>query len=171
MSAALRSLPASVEVWLRLRDRIAAEFQIEAHDEAMPDTLDGMTDLGDRCHALMRQAAQDEAFADALSGLILNMEIRRNRYLKRAKAVREAVAEAAHEAGLSTLRRPDMTISFGMSKPSLTGSADPASLPDHLVRIKREPNRTAIKAEIDAGRHVEGYALSNGKPSLTVRRT
>jgi hypothetical protein len=62
-----------------------------------------------------------------------------------------------------------MTVSFGLSKPALVGEADPETLPDDLVRVKREPNRTAIKAALEDGRDVPGFVMSNGRPTCTIR--
>ena len=64
-----------------------------------------------------------------------------------------------------------MTVSFRIGPPSLVGSADPAGLPDSLVRIKREANKTAIRQAIEAGDDVPGFSMSNGRPVLTVRQS
>jgi hypothetical protein len=46
---------------------------------------------------------------------------------------------------------------------------DEAALPDNVVRIKREPNKTLIRELIDQGVAVNGAELSNSEPSLAMR--
>lgn len=170
MSAALKTpLAASVAIWSRLKSELAEAYGLEPDDDALADTLDGEADLGDQIHKLLQHACEQELFAEALDKRITEYKARKDRLNRAAKAIRQHVAEAALEAGLKKLPRPDMTVSFGLSKPSLVGEADPDTLPDDLVRTKREINRTAIKAALEAGKDVPGFAISNGRPTCTVR--
>jgi hypothetical protein len=166
-------LSVNVSIWNRLRADLAEAHGLKPEDPdygtVLTDTLDGCADLGDQIHALLRLASENELFATALDHHIKSLRTRKERLAASASAIRGAVAEAAHEAGLKKLPRPDMTISFGMSKPSLAGEADANTLDDEFVRVKREINRTAIKKAIDEGRHVPGFRLSNGRPTVTVR--
>jgi hypothetical protein len=170
MSAALQLAPA-IATWNRLRAELVEVYGLEPDDDALTDTLDGELDLGDQIHKLLQHACENELFAEALDKRIGELKARKDRLNRAAKAIRQHAAEAALEAGMKKLPRPDMTVSFGLSKPALVGEADPETLPDHLVRTKREINRTAIKAAIEAGQDVPGFALSNGKPQVTVRLT
>ncbi len=171
MTAELRHLPTSLAIWSRLRTELAEAHGLDENDDVLPDSLDGITDLGDQLVELMRYAVELEAMAEALVGMVKTMQARKDRFLKTSTTIRQHVAEAAREAGIPRLTRPDVTLSFGMTKPALAGEADPDALPDEFVRVKREVNRTAIKAAIDAGREVEGFRLSHGRPSVTVRRS
>jgi phage host-nuclease inhibitor protein Gam len=168
MSAALQ-LATSVAEWTRLKTELREIHGLEPDDDALDDTLDGELSLGDQIHALLRVACENELFAEALDKRITEYKARKDRLSRAAKAIRQHVAEAALEAGLKKLPRPDMTVSFGLSKPALVGDADPDTLPDALVRTKREINRTAIKAALDAGQDVPGFTISNGRPTCTVR--
>lgn len=168
MSAALQLAPA-IANWTRLKAELAEAYGLDADDDALADTLDGEADLGDQIHALLRRACENELFAEALDKHIATLRTRKDRLNKAAKAIRQHVAEAALEAGMKKLPRPDMTVTFGLSKPALVGDGDPDLLPDSFVRIKREINRTAIKAALEAGQEVPGFAISNGKPTCTIR--
>jgi phage host-nuclease inhibitor protein Gam len=46
---------------------------------------------------------------------------------------------------------------------------DPQAVPDQFVRIKREPDKTAIGAALASGNAVPGADMRNGAPSLTIR--
>jgi cation transport regulator ChaB len=162
-------LAPAIATWSRLKAELIEVYGLEPDDDALTDTLDGELDLGDQIHKLLQHACEQELFAEALDKRITEYKARKDRLNRAAKAIRQHVAEAALEAGMKKLPRPDMTVSFGLSKPALVGEADPDSLPDHLVRTKREINRTAIKAAIEAGQDVPGFAMSNGRPTCTVR--
>ena len=51
----------------------------------------------------------------------------------------------------------------------LKAEADEMLLPDNLFYIKREPNKTEIKAQLKSGADIEGCALVQGKARLTIK--
>lgn len=155
--------------WKGLRAELMETYGLSEDDEALPDTLDGIADLGDQIAALISHALENESFAEAIDKRITDLRARKDRLNKAAKAIRSAVAEAAADAGIKKLPRPEFTLSFSISKPSLSGDASPEDLPAEFVRIKREIDRTKVKAAIDEGRAVPGFTLSNGRPTITVR--
>ena len=71
-------------------------------------------------------------------------------------------------AELKKVELPEATLSQRNSPPQLVGNVDPELLPDDLCRIKREPNKTAIKEALLKGDLVPGMYLSNSPPSLTI---
>lgn len=169
MSAELRQLPVSISIWNRLRIELAEAYGLADDDDALPDTLDGEADLGDQIATLISDALEKEMFAEAIDKRISELRGRKDRLNKAAKAIRAAVADAAAEAAIKKLVRPEFTLSFGVLKPSLAGDASADDLPDDLVHVKREVDRRAIKAAIEAGRPVPGFHLSNGRPTVAVR--
>jgi hypothetical protein len=130
-------------------------------EEAFLDTLDGCADTTDAARRVLRWANEQEAQAEAMKDLAAT-------YSARAKVLM-ALFHFLEYLGVRSMQLPEATISIRQGTVSLTGEADPAALPDDLVRIKREPDKAAIKAAIEAGRHVPGYSLSNGGPVLSVR--
>jgi len=167
MSAALQLAPA-VATWNRLRTELIEVYGLEPDDDALTDTIDGEADLGDQIHKLLQHACEQELFAEALDKRIAEYKARKDRLNRAAKAIRQHVAEAALEAGMKQLPRPDMTVSFGMTKPGVAGEADPDQLPDDLVKVKRVLNMTAIKEAVEAGRDVPGFYRTNGRPTVRV---
>jgi cation transport regulator ChaB len=162
-------LAPAIATWSRLKAELIEVYGLEPDDDALTDTLDGETELGDQIHKLLQHACEQELFAEALDKRITEYKARKERLNKAAKAIRQHVAEAALEAGMKKLPRPDMTVSFGLTKPALDGEASPDALPDDLVRVERKPNRSAIKEALESGREVPGYWLTNGRATCTVR--
>jgi len=70
-------------------------------------------------------------------------------------------------AEIRKVELPVATLSIGNKAASVI-ITDETLLPDNLVRIKREPNKTEIKKALEAG-PVAGAMLSNGGTTLMVR--
>ena len=55
------------------------------------------------------------------------------------------------------------------AKPASVLILDESAIPDKYMRIKKEPDKTAIKAALESKEEVSGALLSNGGIGLTVR--
>jgi len=64
--------------------------------------------------------------------------------------------------------RADYTASIRPGQPHVLVT-DGTALPDTMVRVKREPDKTLIGAALKAGDTVPGAELSNSAPNLTIR--
>jgi cation transport regulator ChaB len=147
-------LAPAIATWSRLKAELIEVYGLEPDDDALTDTLDGELDLGDQIHKLLQHACEQELFAEALDKRITEYKARKDRLNRAAKAIRQHVAEAALEAGMKKLPRPDMTVSFGLSKPALVGEADPDT-PSRRSRPREardQPNRDQGRDRGGAGR-------------------
>lgn len=138
-------------------------------EEAFLDTLDGETDTTDAARRVVRWLVEQDAQADAMKALAETYSARSKVFTDRKAGARNALFHFMEYLGVKAMPLPEATLSIRQGTISLAGEADPAELPDDLVRIKREPDKAAIKAALEAGRDVPGYVLSNGSPSLSVR--
>jgi hypothetical protein len=136
---------------------------------ALFDTLDGATNLREVLVDLGRRLGLNAAMLEGLEAYIGDLHTRAGRFERRELYLRDLMFHLMDSAQLKKIELPEVTLSLRNSPPKLVGEADPDLLPDDLVYIKRTVNRTAIKAAIEAGQHVEGFALSNAAPSLTVK--
>lgn len=143
---------------------------IEEDETALLDTLEGIDDLPEQIITTLRTAVEREAAATALAEIIKTMTGRKQRLEDGAKTLRVAVLHAMEEAGIPKIPAPDMTVTVGRGKPKVL-ITDPASVPDDLCRISREPNKTDIAKAIAEKRNVPGVTLGNPQSFLTVRRT
>jgi hypothetical protein len=95
---------------------------------------------------------------------------RQARFQHRADFGRVLIMRVMEAARLKKIELPEVTLSVRTGMPQLVGEVhDIDLLPPDLVRVKREPDRKAIRAALEAGRQVPGYLLNNGPPSLQVR--
>lgn len=140
-------------------------------DQAFLDTLDGQVDAIDAARAVVRYIAECEANAQAMGDLADTYKARAKVHADRVPAAKEALLRFMTTIEETTLRLPEATLSVKTGTVQLRGEGNPDTLPAELVRIKREPDKAAIKARLEAGQPVEGYSLSNGAPTLQVRRS
>lgn len=139
-------------------------------DEAFVDTLDGCTDAVEAARRVVRTIREDEASEAALKALESDYGARRKRLAERRERARDALATFLSEIGEKTLKLPEATLSLSAGRVALAGDCEDANaLPADLTITTRKPDRAAIKAALEAGREVPGFALSNGRPTLTVR--
>lgn len=139
-------------------------------EQAFLDTLEGASDITEAVRAVVRWMAEQEAAESAAKGLAETYTARARMFADRKTRTKGALLDVLNELGVRSMPLPEATLTAKTLPPSVVGEADGATLPDDLVRIKREPNKTAIKAALEAGKTVAGYSLSNGGQTLQVKQ-
>jgi hypothetical protein len=151
---------------------VAIDLIKQSVDESDPDfaqLVEQECDALERVRRILWSARSAEADAEALGTMINEMAERKARFIAKKDGLRQAARWAMEEMGLAGWKWPEFTVSLRPGKPSLKGEADPGTLPIDLVKIKREPDKTAIAAALAEGREVPGFYLSNAQSVLTVR--
>ena len=151
-----------------LRDRLRAEDP-SLDEQTLADTVEGLTDLHEILAAIIRAALADEALASGLKGRIAEMEDRLGRLQDRAAKRRQIAKETMIGLDLKKLEAPDFTASTRPGIASLV-VLDEASVPS-IYWEPRPPklDRTSLIADLKQGSEVDGAALSNPEPILSVR--
>ncbi len=135
--------------------------------QALDDTLEGISYAPDMIANIIRNAREDDANATALTLMIREMSDRKARFAARAER-RYTMAEHLMEAiGLRKLAMPDFTASITPTQPRVMID-DEMLLPDDLCDIVRKPNKTMIRETL-AQAAVPGAHMSNGGSTLTIR--
>ena len=139
-------------------------------DEALRDTLDGLSDLKDVLVALVESAIEDEGMAEAIGRRIEELRSRKDRLVNRSQHKRQVVVESMQQAGISKVEAPTVTISV-RNNPSSVVLLDETLIPASYWKVKTTENidRSAVAAALKAGTVVPGATLSNGSVSLNVR--
>jgi len=155
-----------------LRRELLAQFPEALGDDeqTLIDTLDGLSYFPDQVSRVLRSINDDEALAAAAKALAAEYRERAERLTDRAKAKRTAVLRAMEAADRRKLELPEGTVSVRAGAQSVV-ITDEALIPnDFLIPQPAKINRHEIKAALAAGRDVPGAVLSNGAPSLAIRR-
>ena len=151
-----------------IRERLQAEDPT-LDEQTLVDTVEGLTDLHEILMAVIRAALADEALARGLKGRIGEMEDRLGRLQDRASKRRQIAKEVMTELDIKKLQAPDFTASIRSGLPSLT-VINETEIPS-IYWEPRDPklDRVSLLADLKQGTDVQGAALSNPEPILSVR--
>jgi len=165
------------------RQRLLEEDPDIASDEALmadilgsdPNTSDAM----DVLHRVLRAAVHAKSMAAAAEARAAEIELRRDRYKRRAESLVTAAFNAMTALDLRKVELPDMTASMRAGAQSVV-ILDEDALPDEYVRVTttRAPNKKAIRdalirrsesADPTQSNDIPGATLSNGLPNLMIK--
>jgi hypothetical protein len=151
-----------------IRDRIRSEDPT-IDEQTLADTVEGLTNLHEIVIAIIRSALTDEALATGLKGRIAEMQDRLDRLQDRASKRRQIAKDVMVELDLKKVPAPDFSVSIRPGLPSLM-VIDEAAVPSiywqpSAPRLKRQE----LLSELKDGTEIEGVALSNPEPILSVR--
>jgi hypothetical protein len=151
-----------------IRDRILKEEAL-IDERTLADTVEGLTDLHEIVASIVRAALADEALATGLKGRIAEMQERHDRMQDRASKRRQIAKDVMVECDLKKLTAPDFTASIRPGMPALM-VIDEAAVPS-IYWEPREPrlNRQELVADLKQGADINGVALSDPEPVLSVR--
>jgi hypothetical protein len=151
-----------------LRERLEAEFP-KADEEALLDTLEGMTRLTDMLAEVLRSCLDDQSFVVALKGRVADLQARMGRFEERVRKKRELVAEVMEQAGLRKLVEPDFTVSLRPARSPLV-IIDEESVPGDFWKPQpAKLDRQGLIVALCAGRDIPGALLGNPALTLSVR--
>ena len=162
------NLEFSALTYRAIRDRIRAEDP-QIDEQTLADTVEGLTDLHEIITAIIRSVLTDEALATGLKGRIADMQERLDRLQDRASKRRQVAKDVMIDLDLKKITAPDFSVSIRAGLHSLM-VIDEAAVPSiywqpSAPRLKRQE----LLSELKDGAAIEGVALSNPEPVLSVR--
>ena len=151
-----------------IRNRIRAEDP-HIDEQTLADTVEGLTDLHEIIAAIIRSALTDEALANGLKIRVSEMHERLDRLQDRASKRRQIAKDAMLELDIKKITAPDFTVSIRPGMPALL-VLDEAVVPSiywqpSVPRLDRQ----GLLSELKGGAEIDGVALSNPDPVLSVR--
>jgi hypothetical protein len=151
-----------------IRDRIRAQDP-QIDEQTLADTVEGLTDLHEIVAAIVRAALADEALATGLKCRISDMQDRLNRLQDRATKRRQIAKDVMVELDLKKLDAPDFTASIRDGVPSLIVLNEDAVPSIYWQPTEPRLKRQELACELKQGAEIEGVALSDPEPILSVR--
>ena len=151
-----------------IRDRIRSEDPM-IDEQTLADTVEGLTDMHEILAAIIRSALTDEALATGLKTRVSEMQERLERFQDRASKRRQIAKDVMLELDIKKITAPDFSVSIRPGLPALQ-VLDEAAVPSiywqpSAPRLKRQE----LLSELKTGTEIEGVALSNPEPVLSVR--
>lgn len=158
----------------QVRDEITALLlaypDLDEDEVLRTDMIEGQTSAFDFLSNIVRKIGATQAIAAGTAEYIGELQERKARLERREHALRGLIFKIMQTANLAKAELPEATLSIRQGTPKVV-IINEREIPDEFMRIKKEPDKTRIKAAMTAGEVVSGCALSNAEPSLTIRTT
>lgn len=151
-----------------IRHMLASFPELADDEELRLDTLEGETDFNRIMSRLVRVRNEKLAEAEGLGSYIGDLSERKARQVRGADGVKSLMLSLMSAADVPKLVLPEATISVTKPRSSVEVT-DVGALPQGTFTTVRQPDKAAIKAQIDAGEDVPGATLKISEPGLTVR--
>lgn len=151
-----------------LLDLIAAmdSEDLELSD-AVGDTLEALDEaIQDKAEAVASFIFSLQADSAALKQEEQRLAERRRLNDAKVERMKTYLADMLVEADIDKVQGLKYTIGFRKSDKVTVTNLD--ALPEHFLRVKREPNLTALKEALKAGQAFEGVSLTTNK-NLSIR--
>lgn len=157
----------------QLRQQIEAllrDYPDLATDEFLrADMIEGSTEMGEVLTAIHHMVEDAKMLRDGAQPRVDELIARRTRMQRRIDFGRELIRKIMETAALRRIELPEVTFSLRNNPRQISGDLDAARLPDELVKVVRQPDRTKIREWLEAGRDVPGVHLDNAPPSLLAK--
>ena len=132
------------------------------------DTLDGETDAMDILGTLIKERNEVLGNEAALKELAKQYKERADRMNAKADAIAQTMGHLLDAMGERKVQHPFATVSRTKPRARVV-IEDEHQIPTQLMKVKKSPDLTAIKAQMDAGEYVPGAAIVLGNEGVTVR--
>lgn len=155
-----------------VRDQIIA--LLLAHPELVEDEvlredmIEGSTTTFEFLSKIVRLIGENGALFEGTSLYIQELLARKGRLVRREEALRSFIFKIMLSADLSKVQLPEATLSIRDGQPKVI-ITDEHLILDQYCRIRREPDKIAIKEVLASGGIISGAELSNSPPSLSIR--
>ena len=151
-----------------LREHLLAEYQ-DIDEQALRDTLEGISDLPEALAAAVRNYLGDLALAAALGMRISDMQERLNRFEARAERIRALLTQVMERAQINKLQEPDFTVSLRAIPPGLV-VCNETDIPQEFWKPQAPKlDKKGLLAALVTGQAIPGANLGNGGTTISVR--
>jgi hypothetical protein len=148
---------------------LKSEFpSLQDDPELLADTLEGETNLHEIIDRLVMQVRENDTLAEALTARAAMIGDRRTRATTRMNFCRALIYKLMIAAGADKIKTTEGNVSV-VNSPEKVIITDESAIPEGFMRIKKEPDKTAIKKALSSGKNVSGASLSNGGTTLMIR--
>lgn len=154
--------------------RAAHAALIEAHpaladdDDFLADVVEGQTDANAIMERLVIERRDALAHAETMEKLAEDYANRAEVWVARADAKRKLMGLVLDAVGLRRMVTSAGTVSVSPGRVSVALDAD-FEPPQGYQKVRVDPDKTAIKAALEAGETMPGARLVTGNPIVQVR--
>jgi hypothetical protein len=174
-SRRLKGLSESIALQREIEALNALKAEIAGLLEEDPDFLisvaEGETSLLETLDALLLADAHDTGVQEGIEAALSTLDVRRQRVIQRSKRRRVLIAKAMNALEAKTLSRPTATVTMvGRAAKLVLTDEEKIDRKYFHREISYKLNRKALEQALASGEDVAGAHMSNGEPTLSIRR-
>lgn len=147
---------------------LTAHPELEQDEILRADSIEGETSAFEFLSRIIRIIGGTQSLANGTADYIGELHERKARLERREASLRSLIFKVMNTADLKKVELPEATLSIRAGQPKVV-IVNENEIPSEFFHIKREPDKTLIKAALQANENVLGAALSNSEPVLTIR--
>jgi hypothetical protein len=132
------------------------------------DMIEAETDLFEYIRKILRKCFEADAYEKAVDIIAQQYHLQGKDYAHRQDALRRHIFNLMQSAGLQKMELPEATLSIRRGQQWAIVTQE-EKIPDEYWRVRREPDKTKIRAGLLNGTTIPGAILSNAEPSLAIR--
>jgi hypothetical protein len=152
---------------LQIEELRRALPEIDADEDLREDMLEGCTDYKEVIEKLVYIERITKTMIDGTEIYIDKMQKRKRNLIGKWQGVRDIISSVMESANLRKVDLVSATVTIAKTGRSVQ-ILDASLIPDELCRIKKEPDKIAIKDALFAGETVPGAMLNNGGEALRI---
>lgn len=152
----------------QIDDLFVAYPELAEDEQLRADMLEGETDLYAVLERLLGVEREANSLIGAIGTRISDLQARKSRAENRKDAMRGLMLRLLKAAGQRKAPLTEATISVTNGRDSVE-ITDEKAVPARFLKVVKTPDKTAIKAVLDAGKKVKGAAIKTGAETLSVR--
>lgn len=141
--------------------------EIDADEDLRADMLEGCTDYKEVIEKLVYIEQLTDTQIESTELHINKIQKRRLRLKDKRAGIRDIIMSLMQSANLRKVELASATVTIAKIGRSVQ-ILDETLIPDELCRIKKEPDKIAIKDALFAGEPVPGATLNNGSETLRI---
>jgi hypothetical protein len=146
---------------------LLANPELEEDEVLRADSVEGQTGAFEFMSRIIRMIGATQAIIAGTAAYIHELQDRKVRLERREHSLRSLIAKILNTADIRKAELPEATVYIKAGVPAVV-IINEHEIPDEFWRVRREPDRTRIRAALKAGEHVPGTALSNAEPFLAI---
>jgi len=134
----------------------------------LADMLEAETDLHGFLARVVDRTDDAEEIIDGVESKMTERKARKARFEQRYEAMRALAFKLMQQANVKKVELAAATLSVRAGQPKVI-ITDEAALPENCIRVRKEPDKIAIKERLARGEPVPGAEMSNAEPVLSMR--
>jgi hypothetical protein len=147
---------------------LLAHPELDEDEVLRRDSIEGETGAFEFLSEIVRKIGATAAIASGTADYIGELQERKQRLDRREYALRALIFKVMNTAEIKKVELPEATLSIRSGVPKVV-IVNEHELPIEFMRIKKEPDKSLIKAALVANQNVYGAVLSNSEAVLSIR--